>query len=480
LNAAAARVSPALLARYLDPSFRVPPHVQLMSREIRKAVTAGSGRLIISMPPRHGKSWMCSYWTPAWVLEVWPEWDVIMAGYGAAYATEWGRRVRNTLLDNEDRLLVKVADDSAAADQWNTREGGSMRTVGVGGPLRGRGAHVLIVDDPIKDAEEARSEVMRQKLWEWWTETAGSRLEPEGTLIVVMTRSHEDDMVGRLLAAEDAGNWTHLCFPAIAEEADVLGREPGDPLWPGRFDAEALAEIRTRVGSYAFAGEYQQRPAPAGGAIFLRRNFRYLTLQGDYYILHDPERGNRRIARSSCWRAQVADTALKDKTTSDYTVVLTFAVTQTGELLVLDVARDRLEVPQQLAYLRAQQRKWGPRWLGVEDKASGTGLLQTARQGGHPFRPLAAVTDKIDRAQPAATLCENGAIYFLRDAPWLNDFEAELLVFPNGTYDDQVDTLGYAVREMTTSVSLLRGDGDQYTKARSVLDGFAPEKGVRW
>lgn len=401
----------------------------------------------MTMPPRHGKSETCSRWLPCWFLELFPDRRVIMTSFAASLAEAWGRRVRDTLAEYSSRLRVRVSPTSGAQDEWETTAGGGMLAAGVGGGITGRGADLLLIDDPHKDREEADSETMRERAWEWWVSTARTRREPGATVVLIQTRWHEDDLAGRLLAQKEGDEWELISFPAIAEEHDVLGRRPGEALWPERYPVEDL-EVTRRVDSREWSAMYQQRPSPAGGSVFRREHFRYFRESERGYVLDGGGAEARVVPRESCWVGQTCDTAMVDKTTADWTVVLTFAVTPARDLLVLDVSRRRLEIPDQLAYLLAQRERWSPVWQGVEDKSSGIGLIQEAARRGSPFRILKADRSKVLRASTAATWFENGMIRFRRDASWLSDFEGELLGFPAGKHDDQVDCLSYAAQEV--------------------------------
>ena len=193
------------------------------------------------MPPRHGKSELCSVYLPAWYLGTHPERRVILAGHEADFAASWGRRVRDVLEEHGRQLFgARVRADSAAANRWDlVGHAGGMVTAGVGGTITGRGADLLVIDDPHKSAEETGSVTYRERVWDWYRAVARTRLEPGAGVVVVQTRWHEDDLAGRLLAdAESEGDrWQVLSLPAVAEDDDPLGRSVGDPLWPERFPA---------------------------------------------------------------------------------------------------------------------------------------------------------------------------------------------------------------------------------------------------
>lgn len=462
MNLVEARSSPALLARSIDPKYRTPPHVVYMSRAIRETVEGGGGRLMFFMPPRHGKSVTVSLWAALWFLERWPEKKVAITSYGREKATEWGREIRNTIEQNQDGLMLRLAPDSKAAHRWNTPEGGGLMCVGVGGGLTGFGAHLLICDDPVKDAKEAESATSRESTWQWWTKVALTRLAPGATVCLVMTRWHEDDLAGRVLRQEQElaeqglphHEWRVISFPCIAEDHDELGRSPGEPLWPSwGYDLEWSEKTKHEIGARAWASLYQQRPTPAGGLVFQREHFRYYHQDGNFFYLHQASGIPKRVPVHHVATILTCDTAMTEKTTSDYTVVCVLSVTVEGDIIVRQIKRGRPLVPDQYGYVMEERDKWVRtgtyRWTGIEDKGSGIGLLQLCKRRGVAVRELKAVVDKVTRASEAAVCCEQGRVYMPESAPWLADFETELLSFPNGLHDDQVDAFAYGCREVT-------------------------------
>lgn len=225
--------------------------------------------LIIEAPPRHGKSVMISEYTPAWHSMRWPEKRIILAAYEAGFARTWGRKVRHILEEHGSRFGVSVQDDQSAASDWATNAGGGMLTTGAGGPMTGRGADLLIIDDPIKNAEEAMSEVIRDSLWEWWESTASTRIEPDGKAVIIATRWHEDDLSGRIIRhSEEQGGMKVqvLTLRAMAEDDDILGRPEGGALWPQRYDEAALEKLRKSRDPYWWLAMYQQRAGRPGNA----------------------------------------------------------------------------------------------------------------------------------------------------------------------------------------------------------------------
>ena len=243
-------------------------------------------RLIINMAPRHGKSELVSHWFPVWFLDTFPQFRVILTSYEADYAASWGRKVRNTIQAHQEELRVRISSDSSAANRWDTTDGGGMNTAGAAGPITGKGANVLIIDDPHKDREQAESEVYREKIWDWWTGTARERLEPmpwapHGVAILMMTRWHTDDLASRLIArkvdlveeAQYALPWYVYKLPALALDNDPLGRAPGEALWPEKYSREALLTTKAEISPYDWEAEYQQSPIMKAGSLFRREYF---------------------------------------------------------------------------------------------------------------------------------------------------------------------------------------------------------------
>ncbi len=224
--------------------------------------------MVVSMPPRHGKSEYCSKYLPSWFVGTHSDERAIIAGYGTKFASEWGGRCRDLLTELGVWFGVGVDMRSSAKDHWNLlgRRGG-MDAAGVGGPLTGKGASLMVIDDPIKNQEEAYSQVYRDKVWDWYQSTASTRLEPDGVVILIQTRWHRDDLAGRIMSrASELGQVVcEIKLPALAEENDILGREPGEALWPERFSQKALEERRRISDVYWWRALYQQDPTEVSG-----------------------------------------------------------------------------------------------------------------------------------------------------------------------------------------------------------------------
>lgn len=259
-------------AKYIDIDFQDPPHLQLIAQKLTQVLNGEIRRLIINMPPRHGKSQLCSKIFPIWYLGNKPKSHIILSSYAATLAEDFTRWQRNTCESTIYRDIfhdVYIKQDSRAKDQWETIQGGMVIGAGVGGPITGRGADLAIIDDPIKNYEEARSEIIQDKIWEWYQSTLRTRLHPGAKVIVVMTRWVTNDLAGRLLSQdgiiEQGGLWHLLKLPAL----DVKG----NALWEERFSSEELKQIRKEVGEKIFQALYQQEPVDIQERLFSEPHF---------------------------------------------------------------------------------------------------------------------------------------------------------------------------------------------------------------
>lgn len=412
------------------------PHLQLIDsalsdvvRYIETGGKEGTGYLIISMPPRHGKTVTVSKLFPAWFLAEHPDLRVILASYGMTLAQKNSRYARNTIQSISFKDIypyITLAQDSKAVDAWNLAgsEGG-MDAVGVGAGVTGKGGHLIIVDDPIKSRKEAESETYRESVWDWFTDDLYTRREPGGAIIVIMTRWHQDDLVGRLLQA-DAAKWRVLNIPAIAEENDVLGRQPGEALWPQRFPIEVLRDIESTLAPYAFGSEYQQHPVPAEGGIFKRAWFHRTRTTAE--IVH-------------CVRFW--DLAMSSKTTADYTVGVMLGQGTDGHYYILDVVRFRKEWGDVVPAMAEVMLEDGTSVLqGIEEVAfmsrAITELNQDPRLHNYTIFGYTVDTDKVTRALPFAARLSADNVSVI-EAHWTDDYIDEMCSFPNGAHDDQVD-----------------------------------------
>lgn len=440
------------------------PESQLVHPETGEPVL---NRLFVTMPPRHGKSYLISEHTPPWYLTRFPNRRVILTSYEANFAGDWGRKGKKHIQAHPE-FGITTDPESQAKAHWDLEapHRGGMDTAGAGGPITGKGAHLLVIDDPIKNETEAFSDTDRQQKWDWLLSTAQSRLEPsrapnggrsEGKIVLVHTRWHEDDLGGRCLKHQ-ADLWYHIDLPALAIEGvpDPLGREPGEALCPARYPRHALEAIRDSADTgYWFGALYQQRPSSEGSGIFARPYFRYWTPAGSdesMYALHTPDGGTNLVKVEDCIHFQTIDLAATDKTRSDFTVISTWAATPTRDLLLIGRVRERILSADHSATVRRVWFEWKAvrrmRFLGVEKASYGLSVVTTLRREAIPIKELTPDKDKTARAIPAGELCKAGKLYFPRRASWLEEWEHEHLQFPNSVHDDQVDTTAYAVNEL--------------------------------
>ena len=420
------RATPAATAAKLsDGGWQRYPHLDLISRTIA-SIADGPKFIIVSIPPGHGKSELISKYTPCWYFCNWPEKRIGLSSYSATLSTSFGRVVRDTLIAKESLTGVHIREDVASATDWETSEGGSMLSAGVGGAFTGRHFDLIIVDDPIKNFEEANSPTQRARVWNWWLSTVRTRLQPNGSIIIVMTRWHQDDLVGRLLAGQEAQTngdpWEYLRLPALAEDDDILGRPPETPLWPEAFPIAELQRNREVYGPVHWPGLYQQRPTAAEGGLFKK----------DWWTYSD-------VIEKGAVTFQYWDTAYKTGQSNDYSACVTITQYPT-DYAVMDVFRQRLEYPGLLRAIKDQAEKWEPSHIFVEDKASGQSAVQSLRADTNlPVLPAKLFNDKIQQANRVTGTVESGKVKLPRNAYWLPVFLDELTQFPGGTYDDQVD-----------------------------------------
>ena len=397
-------------------------HIKYIESRILDSLYSGGGRFILTIPPRHGKSEFISKWVPSWYLDTFSDRNIILTSYGDDLASGFGRFVRNHFEQNE-LAMAKLVQDSQAANRFQTTNGGGMVTAGVGGPLTGRGASLMLIDDPYKNWEEANSPRVRQSIRDWFDTTFYTRQEPNATIILLQTRWHHDDLAG-YLQNEHSDSWEVINLPAIAEENDPLGRSVGDALCPQRYDIEALTAIKEGISDQHWLSLYQQRPTRAGGELIKREWWKYYDL----------------VPTNITHRVQFWDTAQKPGLTNDYSVCATWGKAHDGYYL-LDLFRKKLEAPDLEQAVIQQFSKWRPHAVQIEDKSSGSSIIQYLRRNTQI--PILAYNpgqkDKQLRAIEATPLIRSGKCFLPRQAAWLSDFLVEHEQFPNTLHDDQVD-----------------------------------------
>jgi predicted phage terminase large subunit-like protein len=442
--------TPALTAyRISSGKFAYPRHISFIDKQLIDLVSGKSKRLIFNLPPRHGKSELISKYFPFWYLCNFPDNRIIFCSYEASFAQSWGRKVIS-LIDEfgNDLFGIKLKQNPQTAAYFEIENhNGSMTSVGAGGSITGRGADLIIIDDPVKNDEEANSITYREKLWDWFRSTVYTRLEPNGSIILIMTRWHEDDLCGRILNefADSEEKWKLIKLPAFACDDDQLCRSVGEPLWSKRFNKRKLNDIAKSVGEYWFNALYQQTPQSAGGGIFKRKHFRYFEQTPGHFILFQGE-NEKIIELSTCKFWVTVDLAISLSTSADYTVLAVVAVTPNYEFIVVDIIRKRVEPSEHIELLKDVYSQYSPLLIGIESVQYQSALIKSAANIGLPVKELRPDADKFTRALPLAAKIETGTVYFKKDAVWLRDLESELLTFPKSKHDDQVDALSYLTK----------------------------------
>jgi predicted phage terminase large subunit-like protein len=418
-------------------------HIELMANELERCRLGETKRLIINVPPRSLKSHCATVAFPAFVLGHDPTAQIICASYGQDLANKHAADCRTLMASEwyEGLFPTRLSSHRQALQEFTTTANGFRLATSVEGAMTGRGAGFIIIDDPLKP-DEALSETQRKAVNEWFDHTLYSRLNDKrsGCIIIIMQRLHEDDLVGHVLEQEV---WKVLRLPAIAEEDEIhrietplktesFRRRAGEALHPDREPLEVLEKLRRTLGEYNFAGQYQQAPAPLGGGLVKAEWFKTYTA------------ATLPIAFELVFQSW--DTANKSTELSDYSVCTTWGV-KDKKLFLLHVLRKRLEYPGLKRAVHSQAASFRPKNILIEDKASGTQLIQELRNDG-----LHAVTsydpiglDKIMRLHSVTNTIENGFVYLPDNAEWLALYIHELTTFPNGKYDDQADSTSQAL-----------------------------------
>lgn len=460
-----AKAMPAGLMVYDNPQLVVARHHAFLNQKLlafaRDVRDKKDPRLLLSFPPRTGKTTLAGQYFPAWFLGVFPESRIIYTSYSADLARTSGRKVRDILAEHGKPLWgTEIRDDVRDASAWQTTKGGGMKTAGRGGSITGFGANILIHDDPIKNAEEARSPVITESAWEWDRSTARTRVQPGGGILKIGTRWSKADPIGRQIEAQQQPDWDGDVFevvnvPALALENDPLGRAPGEAIWPeAGWTVERYQKLRASVGSIWFSALYQGNPVPEEGALFRRSDFRYFTIEGDgeaqVLVLHDQEAGveqarARSFRREDCQVVAFMDPAATEGQLSAFTVITVWLITPESDLLLVDVIREKVETTKHRSLMASARARWGEGLLIVVEKgAFGFHVIQEERAKGKNIRPIKAEKDKVARARIAEARFAVHKVFFPRHAPFLSVVEGELLDFPLGPYKDITDTVAYA------------------------------------
>jgi predicted phage terminase large subunit-like protein len=415
-------------------------HIEEIAQALEDCLLGKTKRLIINVPPRSLKSHCVSIAMPAWILGHNPSAQIICVSYGQDLANTLAGNCRSLMSSAWYRNLMptRLATKRQATNDFYTTEQGFRMATSVGGVLTGRGADFLLIDDPLKP-EEALSDTQRKTVNDWYEHTLMTRLnnKRDGCIIIVMQRLHEDDLVGHVLKS---GDWTVLRFPAIAEEDEthfirslgkirIVRRLAGQALHPEREPIDILDGLRDRLGEFNFSGQYQQAPAPLGGGMIKIAWFRhYQTPPLSFDLIF-----------------QSWDTANKTTQLSDYSVCTTWGVIG-KQLYLLHVFRKRIGFPELKRAVRDQRQAFGAQVVLIEDKASGTALIQELiNEGQYGIVSYKTTMNKEMRMHSVTSTIENGMAHLPEQADWLEVFLHELATFPRSKYDDQADSVSQAL-----------------------------------
>ena len=445
--------TPGQLAQALDPRTKQTPALQLIDQHLVDAYNTPDSRLIISMPPQEGKSQRASRRFPLWALTQNPDLRIAMASYESRIAERWGRTVRDDIRQNP-HLGLTIRDDVSAQREWQLDDhDGGMFATGVGGAMTGRPVDLLLIDDPIKGREQADSQTIREKTWEWWTDTALSRLAPGAPVILILTRWHSDDLAGRLIAEHDS-DWTFLNIPAQADhkpeqgETDVLGREPGEFMTSARGRTrEQWEDRKLRSGPKTWAALYQGRPSPEEGGIFPPADQWARYTQPIWAEAHDGTRRVPGIHRGDHELIQSWDLTFKDTKGSDYVVGQVW-LRVGADAYLLDQTRARLNFTSTVQAIRAMTARWPEATAKlIEDKANGPAVINHLRQTVAGLIPVEPEGSKTARANAVSPFVFAGNIH-LPDSqllPGVDDLLEEAKSFPNSPTDDAIDAMSQAL-----------------------------------
>ena len=419
------------------PVFISGKHHKIMADAFERVASGELKRLIINMPPRHTKSEFASFLLPSWFLGKFPEKKIIQTAHTAELATGFGRKVRNLVSSDAYSKVfdTKLSTDSKAAGRWNTNKGGDYFAIGVGGAVTGKGADLLIIDDPHSEQEAKQGNpAVFDSVYEWFTSGPRQRLQPNAAIIIVMTRWSKRDLTGQILknsGKEGVDQWETIDFPAILPS--------GTPLWPGFWSKEALEALRSELPVSKWEAQYQQNPTSEEGAIIKR---------DQWQIWEDS-------APPACnYIIQSWDTAFEKNNRADYSACTTWGVFDhpdrqgnlKANIILLDAFKQRLEFPELKAKAYEAWKEWDPDTLIVEKRAAGAPLIYELRKMGIPMSEYTPGkgNDKISRVNAISDLFASGMVW-CPETRWAEEVMDELASFPNGDHDDLVDSSSQAL-----------------------------------
>jgi len=421
-----------LFVRTVWPEFIAGNHHKIIAKKFEAIASKKIKRLIVNMPPRHTKSEFASFLFPAWMMGREPRLKIIQTSHTAELAQRFGRKVRN-LIDTQDYQNVfpgmELSADSKAAGRWETNAGGEYFSAGVGGAITGRGADLLIIDDPHSE-QDALSATALENAWEWYSSGPRQRLQPGGAIVIVMTRWNTKDITGELIKAQGqpkADQWEVIEFPAIM---------PSDkPVWPEYWEKEELESVKASISIAKWNAQWQQNPTAEEGAIIKRewwQTWEKSQMPGLMHVI------------------QSYDTAFSKKETADYSAITTWGIfmpdERTPNIILLDMKKGRWDFPEMKEIAYDSYKYWEPESVVIEAKATGMPLTQELRMRGIPvinFTPSKG-NDKLSRVNAVAPLFQSGVVW-APDEVWAEEVIEECAAFPYGEHDDLVDSMTQAL-----------------------------------
>jgi len=409
-------------------------HHQIIANEFTNISSKKKGRLIVNMPPRHTKSEFASVYYPAWMIGKFPKMKIMQVTHNAELSARFGAKVRNLIDSPEYKRIfgdVRLRADSKAKGRWETNHGGEYFAAGVGGSITGRGADLLIIDDPHTEQDSLSKNAM-ERVYDWYSSGPRQRLQPGGSIVLVMTRWAQNDLTGYLIKnqkEDKADKWRQISFPAILPS--------GNPVWPEYWTTEELEKVKASLPIRNWSAQYMQNPTSEEGAILKR----------EWWVPWEKEQlpPIQHIIQSY-------DTAFSKKETADYSAITTWGIffnEETGKqcIILLDALKGKYDFPELKAVAWDQYKYWEPETVIIEAKATGQPLLQEFRRQGIPaidFMPSKG-KDKHSRVNACAPLFEAGSIFYPEGERWAEEVIEECAAFPHGEYDDLVDSTTQAL-----------------------------------
>ena len=414
------------------PEFIDGYHHNILAKKFVEIASGKLKRLIVNMPPRHTKSEFASYLFPAWLMGKKPKTKIIQATHTAELSYRFGRKMRNLMDDNVFRKIYKnvsLKADSKASGRWETNHGGEYFGAGIGGAITGRGADLLIIDDP--HSEQSINDTSFDNAFDWYLSGPRQRLQPGGAIVIVMTRWSERDLTGRLMKQQaeiKADQWEVIEFPAILPS--------GNPIWPEYWKLDELEKIKANLPVMSWEAQYQQRPTSEEGAIIKREWWKTWKREQIPDLIHV---------------IQSYDTAFSKRDSADFSAISTWGIFKSHDgykdnIILLDCMKDRLEFPELKKVALEQYKYWEPETVIIEAKASGMPLLQELRQVGIPvvsYTPSKG-NDKLSRVNSVAPVFESGMVW-APEKQFAEEMIEECAAFPYGEHDDLVDTMTQAL-----------------------------------